>query len=118
MDITELGVRILFFPVAVLVGLLIIGIVLYVAVNLASLLLKIPVALFTRSLKESEETPRQKSGEGGKKEQAKLDVGEVWFHFKQGNWIVWVAAVPVVLIVLAVLLYLSEAMQEFLTQGV
>lgn len=114
MDITDLGVRILFLPVAVLVGLLIIGIVLYVAVNLVSLLLKIPVTLFNRSLKESEETPRQKRGAGGKKEQVKLDLGEVWFHFKQGNWIIWVAAVPVVLIVLAVLLHFTQAILKLL----
>jgi hypothetical protein len=106
MDITEIGVRILFFPLALVLGIIILGITLFTLVNIVYLIVKIPVAIFNRSLKATEESEEEKIQKKIKSPKKKLTFKELWFQFEKGDWIIWIAAIPVVLIIFSVLLQL------------
>ena len=106
MDITDLGVRILFFPVVLILGILILGIALFVAVNIVSLIIKIPFLLFDRSIGESDKKEQEEFKIKDKKDKRKFSLRELWFQIEKGEWIIWVAALPLVILVFAVLLNL------------
>jgi hypothetical protein len=104
LHIEEIGVQILFLPIVIVISLVVIGLILFAAVQILSLFIRIPVSLFNRSIGD-----REKNSEGPKGVKTKIekfDSQELWIQFRGGGWIIWVAIIPLFLILLSVINYL------------
>lgn len=106
MDITEIGVRILFLPVILIASIIIVGLLLFVAVNIVSLIARIPAAILNLTVEETKERLEEKRKREVITSKKKFTLKEIWFQFEKGGWIVWVAALPMAILVFAIFLFL------------
>lgn len=106
MGLARIGEYILFLPVIVSVAIIGVGLILYVVTHLVTFIFHIFAAIFNLPFSQVEipkpepKIPKTKAEE---REEAQDRWEELLRSAKQGRWLVWLAAIPAVLIILSLL---------------
>jgi cell division protein FtsL len=103
-DFFSYGEKMLFLPLIIIIVILLVGLVLFVIANLISGLVHIQKELFSRTIDKKEDEEEVFKHHIKIDESSKIE--DMIIGLKSGSWLVWVALLPLILIIVIGILYL------------